>query len=197
MSYKLADGSLSTDYKVGDLFVVAVDDERLLSKGGVVKLSEDDNSDRPWFDIVDGEIKNDDPLGYGFKDHVFQWEHLEPFKHNLSSKDMTQSTYDDMFDRIELLESLLVDANKRIAELEAQPVGCLPKEFKPISQMTLEDWDQAKYEHAVFVTNEGCETIIEDIDNDFIFFDRYAYGFTIDGQHSNEPNKYYVTKRIR
>lgn len=197
MSYKLADGSLSTDYKVGDLFVVAVDDERLLPKGGVVKLSEDDNSDRPWFDIVDGEIKEYDLLGFGLEDRVFQWEHLEPFKHSLSSKDMTQSTYDEMFDRIELLESLLVDANKRITELEGNLLMGLPKEFKPISEMTLEDWEQAKREHAVFVTNEGRETIIEDIDSDIIFFDFYVYGFTIDGQHSNEPNEYYVTKRIR
>lgn len=197
MSYKLADGSLSTDYKVGDLFVVAVDDERLLPKGGVVKLSEDDNSDRPWFDIVDGEIKEYDLLGFGLEDRVFQWEHLEPFKHNLSSKDMTQSTYDEMFDRIELLESLLVDANKRIAELEGNLLMGLPKEFKPISEMTLEDWEQAKREHAVFVTNEGRETIIEGIDSDYIFFDLYVYRFTLDGYHSQEPETYRIVKRIR
>lgn len=197
MSYKLADGSLSTDYKVGDLFVVAVDDERLLPKGGVVKLSEDDNSDRPWFDIVNGEIEKDDLLGYGFKDRVFQWEHLEPFKHNLSSKDMTQSTYDDMFDRIELLESLLVDANKRIAELEEQAKDCVPQKFKPISQMTLEDWEQAKREHAVFVTNEGRETIIEGIEDSVIFLDLYVYGFTLDGRHGIDPDEYFIVKRIR
>jgi len=194
MPYKLADGSLSTDYKVGDLFVVAVDCERLLPKGGVVKLSEDDNSDRPWFDIVDGEIKNDDPLGCGLEGRVFQWQHLEPFKHKLSSKDMTQSTYDEMFDRIELLESLLVDANTRIAELETQPTR---REFKPISEMTLEDWVQAKREYAVFVDNGGDEVAIEDICDYFIYFDLFDYGFTLDGKNSTDPDDFYIVKRIR
>lgn len=107
---------------------------------------------------------------------------------------MTQSTYDKMFDRIELLESLLVDANKRITELEKQQTS---KEFKSISEMTLEDWKQAKREHAVFVTSEGRETIIEDIDSDYIFFDLYVYRFTLDGYHSQEPETYRIVKRIR
>jgi len=110
---------------------------------------------------------------------------------------MTQSTYDEMFDRIELLESLLVDANTRIAELEEQSKDCLPKEFKPISQMTLEDWEQAKREHAVFVTNEGRETIIEDIEDSVIFLDFYVYGFTLDGRHGIDPDEYFIVKRIR
>lgn len=104
---------------------------------------------------------------------------------------MTQSTYDEMFDRIELLESLLVDANKRITELEGNLL------FKPISQMTLEDWEQAKREHAVFVTNEGRETIIEGIEDSVIFLDLYVYGFTLDGRHGIDPDEYFIVKRIR
>ncbi len=114
--------------------------------------------------------------------------------HEVSATDNSQEVYDEMFDRIELLESLLVDANKRIAELEAQQTS---KEFKSISEMTLEDWEQAKREHAVFVTNEGRETIIEDIYSYYIFFDFYVYGFTLDGKHSIDPDEYYITERIR
>ena len=109
---------------------------------------------------------------------------------------MTQSTYDEMFDRIELLESLLVEANTRIAELEGNLLMGLPKQFKPISEMTLEDWEQANKEHAVFVTSEGQVTVIEDVQGGHIFFNLYEYGFTPDCRHSSLPDKHYITARI-
>jgi hypothetical protein len=47
MSYKLADGSMSTDYKIGDKFVSV--EEGAFPIGAIVVYTEDDNSDCPWF----------------------------------------------------------------------------------------------------------------------------------------------------
>jgi hypothetical protein len=41
MSYRLADGSWSTDYKIGDKFTHR--------GGGLATLAEDDGSSNPWF----------------------------------------------------------------------------------------------------------------------------------------------------
>jgi hypothetical protein len=46
MSYKLADGSMSTDYKIGDRFYITEG----LDKGRIATLVEDDGSSLPWFD---------------------------------------------------------------------------------------------------------------------------------------------------
>lgn len=56
MGYKLADGSESTQYKVGDKFVV-VSEHFLYSEGDVVELVEDDKSNAPYFDGTKGKFK--------------------------------------------------------------------------------------------------------------------------------------------
>jgi hypothetical protein len=45
MSYKLADGSMSTDYKIGDKFYVVEGSD----KGCVAIFLKDDGSNCPWF----------------------------------------------------------------------------------------------------------------------------------------------------
>lgn len=47
--YKLADGTMSTDYQVGDKFVV-VEDSSFFREGQVITLFRDDESVCPWFD---------------------------------------------------------------------------------------------------------------------------------------------------
>jgi hypothetical protein len=46
MSYELADGSMSTDYKIGDEFYVI----RGSDEGKIAIFLEDDGSELPWFD---------------------------------------------------------------------------------------------------------------------------------------------------
>lgn len=48
-AYKLADGSLSTDCKVGDKFEVVVDDDAFFKLGEVIGLVNDDGSSRAKF----------------------------------------------------------------------------------------------------------------------------------------------------
>jgi hypothetical protein len=60
MSYKLADGSMSTDYKIGDEF--AFEDRTFI-------LSDDDGSVMPWFREVIQE-----------SDHPLEWPLLTPVK---------------------------------------------------------------------------------------------------------------------
>ncbi len=76
---------------------------------------------------------------------------------------ISQNEYDEMYDRIELLESLLVDANKRIAELEA------PVRFsdKPIEDYTMEDWQKAMNEKWVFQLNSGAKVYVNGIMYEF------------------------------
>jgi hypothetical protein len=46
MSYKLADGSCSTDYKIGDKFT-----HRDAVEGSIYELREDDGTQNPWFEV--------------------------------------------------------------------------------------------------------------------------------------------------
>ena len=53
MSYKLHDGSLSTDSKIGDLFIVS-GDASTFDKGSVIEFIMDDFSQNPKFKLVKG-----------------------------------------------------------------------------------------------------------------------------------------------
>lgn len=112
--------------------------------------------------------------------------------------EITQDEYDEMQDRIELLESLLVDANKRIAELEA------PKMVfsKPIEDYTFEDWQTAMEEHAVFQTADEhtltLTRISKIIDDDYpIETSRSSY--TVKGYYytGNDNPQYNIVRRIK
>lgn len=62
MSYELADGSLSTDYKEGDLFVYndpKGQDNGTFRNGSVIKFLRDDRSDCPLFSLVQGDCFGD------------------------------------------------------------------------------------------------------------------------------------------
>lgn len=63
MSYKLADGSMSTDYKVGDKFMLDTNHVRIFV------FTKDDDTTYPWFREA----------GYN-RDHVMYWDELTPVK---------------------------------------------------------------------------------------------------------------------
>lgn len=56
-SYELADGSLSTDYEIGDEFVVnsRVDEQAGFSKCSIINFYRDDNSEQPLFKLIKGD----------------------------------------------------------------------------------------------------------------------------------------------
>lgn len=72
MTYKLADGSLSTDYKVGDKFVVGK--EREFSKGSIVEFICDSVSELPRLKLVEGGCNYEDGEAYEY------WKNLKPYK---------------------------------------------------------------------------------------------------------------------
>ncbi len=60
---------------------------------------------------------------------------------------ITQAEYDALIDEIDMLRELLAEAYK--------PATDMAPTFKPISEMTMEDWKQAKEEGWVFETRDG------------------------------------------
>lgn len=61
-AYKLADGSLSTDYKAGDEFIVA-EEEYYVNAGDIVELIEDDGTECPWF--YTPKTSDESPVSWG------------------------------------------------------------------------------------------------------------------------------------
>lgn len=60
--YKLADGTYSSDYKIGDKFEVVSDSHYCFSKGAIITLTEDGGSKNPYFE--DNECVNWDKLKF-------------------------------------------------------------------------------------------------------------------------------------
>ena len=112
--------------------------------------------------------------------------------------EITQDEYDSLHDRIELLESLLVDANKRITELEA-PVQVFNK---PIEDYTFEDWRNAMAEHAIFETANGDEltlTRISEALGDTYPIETSRSSYTVKGYYyeGNYNPEYNIIRRIK
>ena len=94
---------------------------------------------------------------------------------------------------IENLEEALEIVQKELVELREGN----SKEFKPISEMTMEDWYTAKAEGWVFADNKFSDpTVVKSIVNGEIYFDNYTYPFDIKGVHTEEPEEYQIIKRI-
>jgi hypothetical protein len=154
MSYKLADGSLSTDYKLGDLFVyndARGDDYGTYSGGSIVKFLKNDGSDCPLFSLVEGECFDDTFESCDTKTSYASWEKLTRYSGVSVAKEqdpdvvIKQSDYDSLVDEINMLRELVAELTSVKEE----------QQFNPISEMTLEDWQQAKDEGWEFETREG------------------------------------------
>ena len=77
LGYQLADGSWSSQYKIGDKFVAIKG--IIFSEGSIVEFIRDDSSWCPLFELVEGRCKfelgrNDSPGGF------YSWEDLKPHK---------------------------------------------------------------------------------------------------------------------
>ena len=71
--------------------------------------------------------------------------------------EIRQSEYSALVDEINLLQELLAEANQKLAGLE----------FEPVSEYTMEDWEQARDEKWVFELNEGTEVFVKGIMDEF------------------------------
>ena len=201
MSYKLADGTLSTDYKCGDKFKV-VKNEHSCSEttvGEIVILSVDDYTGNPYFIAEDGS---------GSGERVCYWEELEKYEES-SLPTYTQeqlSEIDELRDRIEYLQDLCSDYAKIIEEKDAEIADLRDNllqvstgdQFKPISEMTIEDWQQALEEGWLFEDNEEdtCQVVGVDKEMHLIEFYEYLGKFDIQGDYVG-GHSYYITKRIK
>lgn len=84
---------------------------------------------------------------------------------------------EEAYAHIETLESALEDAVNEILSLKHQLIAkaantCLgiekeEPEFKPINEMTLEDWELAKREKWLFMLNNGKEVFVKGIMEDY------------------------------
>jgi hypothetical protein len=70
------------------------------------------------------------------------------------------------------------------------------QQFRPISEMTLEDWQQAMEEGWEFLDNYGYVNTVTKV-TDEVFFSGYCFGFSVDGKHSAAPKSYFIKARIK
>jgi len=74
--------------------------------------------------------------------------------------EIRQSEYDALIEEINLLQELLAEANKCIAELETN------SKFKPVKDMTYKDWVAAFREGQEFKTRDGVTVTILQMDDE-------------------------------
>ena len=205
MSYKLADGSLSTDYEEGDLFIY-VDprgvDHGTFRNGSVVELLTDDGTDCPLFGLVRGECFNDTNEHGIVETSYASWEKLTRYSRTSVAKEqdpdvsIKQSDYDSLVDEINMLRECVADMNKLLEEKLTEEAPT----FKPISEMTMEDWKQAKKEGWVFETEaRGSATVIDLCFKEEIVRLETSRGYWwVDSKgYDDDQSGYTVVKRIQ
>ena len=196
MSYELADGSLSRDYKIGDLFVyndIRGDNYGTYSCGSIVKFLRNDGSSCPLFGLVEGECFSDTRESCDAKTSYASWEKLTRYSGTSVTKEqdpdvvIKQSDYDSLVDEINMLRELVAELTSVKEE----------QQFKPISEMTLEDWVRAKEECWEFEDRDGAVCEVECVTDGVVMFHNYAMGFNSNGTHIHYPEQYSIVKRIK
>jgi hypothetical protein len=98
-----------------------------------------------------------------------------------------QSDYDSLVDEINMLRELVAELTSVKEE----------QQFKPISEMTLEDWVRAKEECWEFEDRDGAVCEVECVTDGVVMFHNYAMGFNSNGTHIHYPEQYSIVKRIK
>lgn len=249
MSYRLADGTLSTDYTEGDLFVggfVGADGEtpQFLS-GSIVRLDRDDTTHCPYFELIEGSFE---PDTCAVGDYIYEdWACLKKYTVKEHDPEVTirQSEYDSLVDEINMLRELVAEItletdytalgqqastyralNEKMTKHPSYKQGdgrstregelleqldvlfeaydnlvYVDKEqqFKPISEMTLEDWQQAMEEGLEFEYYDGSKLTIEltstRLDDHRVAFIEQEYLFDTFG--TNLGTGYRINRRIK
>lgn len=198
MGFKLADGSLSTDYKVGDLFITNYPDYKnnspMFTEGSVVKLHYNDGTDSPAFQLIKGATGGlNFPCGNGIGCHE-EWCYLLPYSNLI---EITQAEYDSLIDEINMLRECVADMNKLLEEKLKENTA---PTFKPISEMTMEDWKQAKEEGWKFETEGQGVAAVVSVFEDCLSLEvpRLSYNWYVDGEGFDEDNEgWTIVKRIQ
>lgn len=95
--------------------------------------------------------------------------------------EITQDEYDNLIDEINLLQELLAEANNRIVELEAK------SKFKPVKDMTIEDWKEAKEKGYKFNTRGAGEVEVLQLDGHSYWAVQTEYGWhRVDGTFDSD-----------
>jgi predicted RNase H-like nuclease (RuvC/YqgF family) len=105
--YKLADGSYSDQYKVGDKFVVVSGEHCRFAKGAIIELEEDDQTSAPYF-------KQNEAYEVCCK-----WERVCAYKENSIVKEDVPQTeeLEAKIDNLEEYISELVKENEQLKDL--------------------------------------------------------------------------------
>ena len=85
------------------------------------------------------------------------WKNIEELKVD-PLVEIRQSEYEEMVEEINLLRELLAEANHKLSQT-------LPKDFKPITEYTMSDWQQALEEGWVFKLRNGRAAAIISLDH--------------------------------
>lgn len=258
-TYTLADGTSSTDYKEGDLFVAgfvgAYGETPQFVEGSIVKLESLDDSPCPCFKLVEGAFSDTvEPFG---ENSIYEdWACLK--KYTVKEQDpetiikqpdafvrITQDEYDSLIDEINMLRELVAEitletdytalgqqastycvlnykmlshqsykqgdgGSTREGELLEQLDTLFAaydslagkQQFKPVSEMTSEDWLRAMEEGWIFETRQGDLINVENV-----FDSRNAYpvkgsnslNYTLRGYfwHSGKDHEADIIERVK
>jgi hypothetical protein len=110
--------------------------------------------------------------------------------------EITQEEYDSLIDEINMLRELLAEAYKPTANVDST-AETVPT-FKPISEMTMEDWKQAQEEEWVFETETRGSATVCEVDCDAIRLEASLshWWVSVTGYDDDEYG-YTVIKRIK
>jgi hypothetical protein len=177
----------------------------MLQKDDIVKRcsGDPDTLDNPEDNMFEGcyyKIRERDEFGgvyleghEGYYNESFFTLEFRPCEK--TSVEITQGEYDSLIDEINMLRELLAEAYKPRANVDST-AEAVPA-FKPISEMTMEDWIQAQEEEGVFVDNDGDEVEVESVSDYFVYFYGYVGAFDFEGKHTFMPEDYHIVKRIK
>lgn len=122
MSYKLADGSRSTEYKVGDKFLVAEVEGSTFSQGSIVELYLNDGTSCPVFRLVTGECEYDNCNGKSGA--CCSWYCLSKLTLDCTSADVSQSETSGYLRLLTLADGLMTKNNLTAVEINVKPKSC-------------------------------------------------------------------------
>ncbi len=92
---------------------------------------------------------------------------------------------------------LLGQLDTLFAAYDSLASGTSNTTFKPISEMTLEDWQQALEEGWEFEDRYGEVCEVELLKEDAVMFCNYVIGFEFNGEHLEYPEHYSIVKRVK
>ena len=129
-------------------------------------------------------------------------EDLIPAPKQQTQYECPYAVIEELEAHVETLEEALEKVTKELIELREKVNSgeFNSKEFKPISEMTMEDWRQALDEQWEFVAGKGITLSVTRIEEDqFIFPLRMSDGCTyrINGWYFNGNEAFDIIKRIK